>query len=120
MKLRVAHAAQAALNECSLSQHPLNLSRLSLHYKVGKITIFTAETLNASLYSASVFSAPPGAKVSDVQSRRHVDLCQVQFKKDVVSFNDNRLLTVFDSHQELCVPGAGLCMLKYNVVSFVC
>ena len=28
--------AQAAFNESSLSQRPLNLRRLSLHYKVGK------------------------------------------------------------------------------------
>ena len=32
----------------------------------------------------SVFPAPPGAKVSDVQSGRPVDLCQVQFWKKVV------------------------------------
>ena len=28
--------------------------------------------------------------------------------------------TLFDSHLELCVPGAGLCIFVYKVVSFVC
>ena len=45
-----------------------------------------------------------------MQSGRHVDFCQVQLKKEVVSINDHRFLAMFDSHQELCVPGAGLCI----------
>ena len=55
-------------------------------------------------------TAPPSAKVSEVQSGGHVDLCQVQFQEEIVSFNDHRFRTVFDGHQEFCVPSAGLCI----------
>ena len=42
----------------------------------------------------SVFPAPPGTKVSDVQSGGRVDPCQVQFYKKVVLFEDHRFLVL--------------------------
>ena len=61
----------------------------------------------------SPFMSTPSARFFvGQQSGRHVDLCQVQFLKEVVSFSDHRFLSMFDSHQELCVPGAGLCIFK--------
>ena len=85
MKLSVAHAAQAALDESSLRQHPLNLSRLSLHYKVGNNNLFRPQTEDIQstrlrgTCPRKTTEAPPGAKVSDVQSGRHVNLFHVQF-----------------------------------------
>ena len=41
-----------------------------------------------------VLPAPPSTKVSDVQSGGRVDPCQVQFYKEVVSFDDHRFLVL--------------------------
>ena len=53
---------------------------------------------------------------------------KTQLPRRKVSFNDHRFLTVFDSHQELCVSGAGLCIVfstelclfVSNVVCYLC
>ena len=43
---------------------------------------------------------------------------QLPSKKNVtnvpscINYNDHRFLAVFDSHQELCVPDAGLCFFN--------